>query len=579
MTKHQHKPVQLTLAHINDTHSYFEPQSLQLELQVEQQTVTPYVSNGGFARIATRAKWLRQQAKMDGREFLFFHAGDCFQGTLYFSLFKGVANAELLNALNIDAMALGNHELDMGNQPVADFLGRINFPLLAGNWDISTENPDKPHKLSSYSHLLCYNAAKQTANYMIKQVDGEPIAIFGVSMDLMSEISNPDPDTSFKDVFRTVKNTIEEIQANDINKIIIISHLGYDVDIKLAESVEGVAIIIGGHSHTLMGDFSSIGFEPQPDYGIEINGTHVVQAGYHAQAIGHCQIDFARDGRVTSFNGRNELLIGRRLCLDATLSSVHDQSIHSKATEALLANDNIVVCKKDSDVQEILLDKYIPIVRQLQQTTIAEIDKPLRHVRIPDQSGGSDLVPLVAESFHYMMKSKGHAVQFAIHNAGGIRSSLNPGKITEADIAGKVLPFAVPIGVYQIKGRYLAEAIEGAINNATNNGVVGTGSGSYPYCHNLDFSYHPERPIGQRLTDFMIFDDAGGWVSVQPERIYTGTSSAYTMKGKEGYFAITHMLDNAVVTNYSMADCFVAFIKSHPEKLNQLPNNEVGQTG
>ncbi|MGL6056647.1 MAG: bifunctional metallophosphatase/5'-nucleotidase, partial [Vibrio metschnikovii] len=84
----------ITLAHINDTHSYFEPTSLQLTLNIDGQTMTPFVSAGGFARIATRVEQLRADAKRMQREFILVHAGDCFQGTLYFSLFKGLANAE-----------------------------------------------------------------------------------------------------------------------------------------------------------------------------------------------------------------------------------------------------------------------------------------------------------------------------------------------------------------------------------------------------------------------------------------------------------------------------------------------------
>ena len=114
MIQKNNQSVSLLLAHINDTHSYFEPSSLQLKLTIEQQTLQPYVSAGGFARIATIVNQLRQQAKESDKGFLFLHAGDCFQGTLYFSLFKGRANAELLNALNINAMALGNQRTRHG---------------------------------------------------------------------------------------------------------------------------------------------------------------------------------------------------------------------------------------------------------------------------------------------------------------------------------------------------------------------------------------------------------------------------------------------------------------------------------
>ncbi|GAM55840.1 5'-nucleotidase [Vibrio ishigakensis] len=64
------------------------------------------------------------------------------------------------------------------------------------------------------------------------------------------------------------------------------------------------------------------------------------------------------------------------------------------------------------------------------------------------------------------MRSEGHEVDFAIHNAGGVRCSLNPGPVSKADIAGKLLPFAVPIGVYKLKGKYIKPTLEGAIDNA-----------------------------------------------------------------------------------------------------------------
>lgn len=569
MTKNN-KPIRMMLAHINDTHSYFEPHSLQLNLAIDDQVISPYVSNGGFARIATRVNQLRNEASALNRDFMFFHAGDCFQGTLYFSLFKGKANADLLNALQIDAMALGNHELDMGNQPVAEFLDRINFPILAGNWDLSNESNDKSNRLSTKSNLYHYNLESKTASWITKDVQGEKIAIFGVSMDQMEEIANPDSDTRFVNTFETVKNTIKAIEFQGINKIILLSHLGFDVDIELAREVEGLALIIGGHSHTLQGDFTSLGLANNGDYGVVINQTRIVQSGLHAQAIGHCEIDFDADGTVSRFVGRNELLLGRRLCIDASLSEVNTDYLHEKAQAFLKDRSDVVICKRDPYVQSILQDKYIPRVRVLQQTIIGNVSTPLRHIRVPDEFGGSDIVPLVAKSFYYSMCNAGHDVQFAIHNAGGVRTSLNPGAISVADIAGKLLPFAVPIGVYYIKGKYLMQVLEGAINNALNNGLTGTGSGSYPYCYNLDFKYEFSNKKGNRITDLQIKSSEGIWKKIECERIYCGTSSAYTMKGKEGYSAILNMEGVGVVTQASMADCFIELLNSQVDALEKL---------
>lgn len=561
------KPAKITLAHINDTHSYFEPQPLQLQLNIDGEKISPYVSNGGFSRIATRVKQLKANALEHKRDFLFVHAGDCFQGTLYFSLFKGKANADMLNALGIDMMTIGNHELDMGNEPVATFLDRIKFPLLAGNWDLSNELKTKSHQLNGRSNLLSYQPVDQTARWMTHIVNDEPVAIFGLSIDKMADIANVDLDTPFVDSYQTAINTIKSIQATGINKIILLSHLGFEGDCDLANQVDGISLIVGGHTHVLQGDFSALGLKKESEYGLKINSTYIVQAGCHSQALGHCEIDFAADGAVTTFNGRNELLIGRRLCIDKTLLTTHDDQLHNKASLYLAQHENVVVCKKDPQLQSLLLSKYIPKVRKLQNTIIATISENMRHIRIPDVEGGSDIAPFVAESFVHMMNHNGHQVDFAIHNAGGVRSSLNSGSISVADIAGKLLPFVVPIGVYRIKGKYIAQALEGAINNATNNGVMGSGSGSYPYAHNLNFNYYYQRPIGQRIAELTIYTKTSGWKNIDHETFYYGSSSAYTMKGKEGYDALTMMEGEGIITQHSMADCFIHFIKNNPNSL------------
>ncbi|OEF10610.1 bifunctional metallophosphatase/5'-nucleotidase [Vibrio genomosp. F10] len=569
----KNRPAKMILAHINDTHSYFEPTSLHLNLDVQGQALTPFVSAGGFARIATRAKQLKQHATETKTPFVFLHAGDCFQGTLYFSLFKGKANADLLNALDIDAMALGNHELDMGNEPVAQFAQRINFPLLCGNWDLSNEKKEKVYRVSDSKNVLSFCHQEKIAPWMIKDAGGESIAIFGLSLDKMADIANPDFDTPFVDATETAKRTVAAIHKQGINKIILLSHLGYEADIELAKQVSGIGVIVGGHSHRLQGDFSALGLEKDDDYGIKVNTTYVVQAGFHALSIGHCEIQFNEVGEVVSLIGKNELLLGRRLFLDANMNQTGSDDHHIKACDFLKQHPNVVVCKKDQGVQRILLEKYIPRVRKLQKQIIAHAKDTLRHVRIPDSQGESELAPLVAESFLVAMNRRGHHVDFAVHNAGGVRNSLHPGDVSVADIAGKLLPFAVPIGVYHIKGKYLAHVLEGAINNATNNGVDGTGSGSYPYTHNLRFHYSPSAPLGERIQDLRIYKQDFGWVTLDPEMVYTGSSSAYTMKGKEGYDAILNMKDEGVVTSLSMADCFTELLTEFPDKLNQINEN------
>lgn len=564
-----HKPVRIKLAHINDTHSYFEPTSLQLKLKINNElTLEPYVSAGGFSRIATRVEQLRDDAQRQGHGMLFLHAGDCFQGTLYFSLFKGKANADLLNALKIDAMALGNHELDMGNEPVALFCQRTQFPLLAGNWDLYNESLKKIHRISDCKDVYSYQPDTQSAQYIVKEFHGERVAIFGLSIDKMSDIANPDADTPFHSAIETAKATVKQIHSSGIKNIILLSHLGYEGDLELAEQVSGIGIIVGGHSHRLQGDFSSIGLGQDDPYGIKINDTYVVQAGFHALTMGHCVIEFDEHGKATMLSGQNELLLGRRIFWDSTLNQQLDQGVFETACDFIHGQPNVVVCKKHPETQAILSDKYIPQVRQLQSQVIASVDTKKRHVRIPDEFGESELASSVARSFLHCLNKRGYDVQFAIHNAGGVRTSLNPGNITVADIAGRLLPFAVPIGFYDVKGSAIRRALEGAINNALNNGVEGTGSGSYPYTYNLNFEYHADAPKGERVQSLVIFDGKQ-WVGVQDDVWYRGTSSAYTMKGKEGYDALQEMKGEGRVTSLSMADCFIELLTDEPNCLNQ----------
>ncbi len=564
-----HKPVRIKLAHINDTHSYFEPTSLQLKLKINNEvTLEPYVSAGGFSRIATRVEQLRDDAKRQGHGMLFLHAGDCFQGTLYFSLFKGRANADLLNTLKIDAMALGNHELDMGNEPVAQFCQRTNFPLLAGNWDLSNESEVKSHRISDCGNVLSYLPRTRSAQYLVKEFDGVRVAIFGLSIDKMSDIANPDADTPFVAAIETAKETVKQIHAAGIKNVILLSHLGYEGDLELAEKVDGIGIIVGGHSHRLQGDFSAIGLGKDDQYGVNINGTYVVQAGYHALTMGHCLLEFDQDGKATMINGQNELLLGRRIFWDSSLNQQLDQDVFERACDFIHGQPNVVVCKKHPETQAILTDKYIPRVRALQSQVIANVENKKRHVRIPDEFGGSELASAVARSFLHSLNQRGHGIQFAIHNAGGVRTSLNPGNITIADVAGRLLPFAVPIGFYDVQGDTIRRALEGAINNALNNGVEGTGSGSYPYTYNLNFDYDADLPKGKRITLLEIFLE-NDWVNVEDEVWYRGTSSAYTMKGKEGYEALLDMEGEGSVSNLSMADCFIELLTDEPNCLNQ----------
>ncbi|QUJ70411.1 bifunctional metallophosphatase/5'-nucleotidase (plasmid) [Photobacterium sp. GJ3] len=567
----QNKKAQITIAHINDTHSHFEPSAIQLTLPEHalegtqhlssdgsHGNTTVYASCGGFARVSTAMKEARKQAYLKGREFLFVHAGDCFQGTLYFSLFKGEANARLLSAVGVEMMALGNHELDMGNTLVADFLDQVNFPMLAGNWDLSQEDQSKRNPLRSKPNLYAYDPETECARYLVKDVQGEPVAIFGLTIENMDKIANPDPDTSFRNVVTVAENTIAALHAKGINKIILLSHLGYERDLELAEQVSGLGVIIGGHTHTMQGDFTNVGYGKKDVYAIQVNETCVVQAGCNALSMGQIHLDFAEDGSLEQVSGGNQLLLGRQFTLDATRNEHLDPDCHEAVKRYLKNQSNINMCAKDPVIEHILNLDYRPAVRERQTNHVADITETLRHVRVPDSRGGSAIAPLVVESFVWQGRSMGYDVDFGIHNAGGVRTSLNPGPISTADIAGRLLPFAIGLMVYKVRGIRIREALEGAIDNAVDNGVEGTGTGSFPYTADLRFTYRCCAPSGHRI-EAIEFRKQGVWQPLVDDDVYTSVSSGYTATGKEGYQALLDYEMAPVSLDCTMAEAFEGY--------------------
>lgn len=560
------RSAKITFAHINDTHSNFEPSSISLTLPADvfSSETSVYASCGGFSRVSSAVKEIKTQAYLNQREFMFLHAGDCFQGTLYFSLYKGSANAVLLNAIGIEAMALGNHELDMGNAPLADFLDQVQFPLLAGNWDLSQEDQSKPNPIRDKENVYAYDVQTQTAKYIVKDVLGEPVAIFGLALENMVGIANPDPDTHFLNVSQICRDTVSHLNQQGINKIIVLSHLGYDRDLELAEEVAGIGAIIGGHSHTMQGDFTNIGFGKTDTYARMVSGTCVVQAGCNALALGQLDIDFAADGTVERVSGVNQLLLGRQFTVDATRTEHLDQDSHDAVRHYLTEQANVRFCVKDPVIENILNEHYRPAVRNLQVEQVALVTEPLRHTRIPDQKGPSQIAPWVVQSFVWKGRQLGYDIDFGIHNAGGVRSSLNPGPITPADVAGKLLPFAIGLMVYQVKGKRIRQALEGAIDNAIDNGIEGTGTGSFPYVADLRYTYRCCSTKGTRIEQLQHLSD-GQWIDVDDEKVYTSVSSGYTATGKEGYAPLLDYVSEPKAMNVTMADAFEDFARMKGE--------------
>jgi len=550
----------LYLAHINDTHSHFEPSLIQFSLNLDNQALKFEAYCGGYAAIASAVDQQRELARKKKIPSLFLHAGDSFQGSLYFSRFKGRANSHLLNLLLPDAMTIGNHEFDLGNTPVSHFIAKAHFPVLAGNMDLSQEDQSKEAPLRPHPNLLRYDNKLNIAQYILKPLADKQLAIFGITIDQMAKIGCPDPDCLFENAIETTRATVSHLHQQGIKHIIVLSHLGHQGDIELAQQVAGISVIVGGHSHTLSGDFSALGIASTEIDQQFVEGSLILHAGQHAESLGLTKLSFDAQGKVIEHDGGTALLLSsgwQQSQQQAPLTLLEKRKID----DFIDASPLFLSVTEDQYISQIINSQYRPAIAKMRNNIITNLAKPLEHSRLPNEQlpQGSEIAPLVSEAFFHSAKQF-MPLDFAIHNAGGVRVSLKSGPLSEADICGRLLPFEIHIVSYDIYGKDLTQALEGAINNATNNGIVGTGDGSYPYCHNLRFTYDSQLSEKSRLSSLEIYRE-NHWQKIEDNKVYRGVSSAYTIAGKEGYDAILNAWGH-VEHPISMSDSFMEFAKN-----------------
>ncbi|MEL4429251.1 bifunctional metallophosphatase/5'-nucleotidase [Shewanella mangrovisoli] len=555
----------LSLAHINDTHSNFEPSRVQFSFNLGLKALDITSHSGGYARLGYQISQARDRAAQSQMPFLFLHGGDSFQGTLYFSHFKGKANAHLLNLLAPDAMVIGNHDIDEGNARLAEFAKQIDFPLLAGNMDLSQEDIRKPGNLRTVANILAYDEKNQLASYLEKPFYDKKLAIIGITLDQMKDIARPDPDTHFVDAIATTARTVAHLHAKGIKHIIVLSHLGLDQDKRLAEQVDGISLIVGGHTHTLQGDFSALGLSNIP-YGETIHGTPIVHAGKYAETLGLAEIEFDAAGRAISLKGGNYFMLDKQFMLSS--SEQVDDTDYQAVQQRFNEHPYVLWDDADEDIHGVIHDIYRPAIAEMENKVLALVPKNLVHTRLPSKAlpHGSEIAPWVSRSMFQEAKLEDPRIHFALHNAGGVRQSVAQGRLTLADVLGQLLPFELPLVKYEIQGQYLYQALESAINAATNNSVRGTGAGSFPYTYGLRYYYDGRRPMGERLfkLEMMQQDGLSLWYPVQPDALYVGVSTSYTAAGKEGYHPLLQARWQESIETLTLPQAFIRFLNRAP---------------
>ncbi|GAB3763094.1 bifunctional metallophosphatase/5'-nucleotidase [Spirosoma pomorum] len=268
------KTVSITLLHTNDVHSRLDPFPMDGSRNA---------GRGGVARRATLLKSIREKEK----NVLLFDAGDIFQGTPYFNLYKGEPEILAMNQLGYDAGTLGNHDFDGGIDNMVTQFGKAKFPMLIANYDFKNTVMDGRTQASK-----------------IFEKDGVRIGVFGLGIkpdglipkEAYKETKYLDPIEIGNDMAARLRN------ENKCDYVVCLSHLGFKYegptvsDNVLAAKTRNIDLIIGGHTHTFLN-------EPVVVNNINGQPVWINQVGFAGINLG--RIDLTFDSGKASVKGQS----------------------------------------------------------------------------------------------------------------------------------------------------------------------------------------------------------------------------------------------------------------------------------
>lgn len=551
----------LRILHINDHHSHLQPNAGSLTLDGK----ATGVRIGGFPQVVAK-----MNALAAGRnDVLKLHAGDTITGDLYYTLFKGKADADQMNQVCFDAMTLGNHEFDDGDAGLKNFLD-----FLRGS-NCKTEVLSANTQLRVGTSPLAQTSATQYIKpYTIKDIAGTKYGIIGITVGSKTKASSsPDPTTTFADETATAQQYIDQLSAQGINRIILLTHQGYSVDLSMATKLKGVDVIVGGDSHTLLGNgFKAVGLSPigaYPTQATDNSGKQVciVQANEYGNIVGELNVTFDAQGNVSACSGTPHML----------LSNTFTRTLDGKATE-LTGAERDAVLKAVNDAPELSiitpdskakanLDSYAQQVDSLRQTVIGSAAETLCLERVPNQgnngnvaecraatkSRGSDISNIVAKAFLEMSKTSDVCIQ----NAGGVRITVPAGSIT-IGTAYTLLPFANTLTEISMTGKEIIDVLEDAVDAAN------TGStGSYPYAAGLRWNVDMSKPKGSRLSNVEVNPRvSGSWTALDPTRTYKVVTNNFLARGQDRYTTFGNIPDSRKTDTFlDYAQAFVDYVR------------------
>ena len=453
----------VTILHTNDFHARFEPIN-RFDSGCGEEDNAEGKCFGGSARLITAIN----DARSRSNNAILVDGGDQFQGTLFYTYYKGAFAAEMMNQMGYDAMTVGNHEFDDGPEVLRGFMDAVEFPVLMSNADV-TQEP-----------LLADKLAKSA----VIERGGENIGLIGLTPEDTDELASPGPNVTFSDPVAAVQGEVDALTGQGVNKIIVVSHSGYDVDQKVAAETTGVDVIVGGHSNSLLGDFErAVG--PYPTM---VGSTAIVQAYAYGKYLGELNVTFDDEGNVTE-------AAGQPLIIDASVAE--DEAVKARIAEAAKP------------------------LEEIRNKVVAEASEPIGGDREVCRAKECSMGSLIADAMLDRVRDQG--IEIAIQNGGGIRASIDAGPVTMGEVL-TVLPFQNTLSTFQVTGATIVAALENGVSQ------IEEGAGRFPQVAGMSYAFDASKAAGERVSDVMV-----GGAPIDMDKLYGVVSNNYVRNGGDGY--------------------------------------------
>ncbi|MEO4052678.1 5'-nucleotidase C-terminal domain-containing protein [Solibacillus sp. CAU 1738] len=511
----------LSILHVNDTHA-----------RVEE-----------FPKLATAVK----EHKAANPNSLLLHAGDAFSGTLYFNEFNGQADLSLLNEIGFDAMVFGNHEFDLGvtdegHQALVDFVKAAKFPIVDANIDFSGDD-----KFTGLFTDLISSEPENGKIYsgIVKEINGEKVGIFGLTTEETKDIAFVG-NVKFENYIEEAKKAVKAFEDMGVNKIIALTHIGFDDnpnvdnDILLAKNVEGIDVIVGGHSHTKLDEPFIVDTNT---VGEAKDTTLIVQANEYVKYLGTIDVTFDKNGVVTEYNG--ELIDLGKVAGDAKLVE-------------LLAPYKAKVDEVNNEEIGVAIAEDLVSPRASETSTVS--------VRSNETALGNIITDgMLAKAKKYTDKK----VVMALQNGGGIRAAIPAGNITVGQVI-TVLPFGNTLALMDATGAELKAAFEVSLKN------VPKENGGFLHISGAKLQYDSTKEEGSRVVSIEYFNaETNKYEPLVDDKTYTIATNAFTAKGGDGYDMFKKAYEEGRVTDLGLSDW--ENLMEHLQSLKEIKTTTEGR--